>query len=73
MKKIIITETDNGVIVEQLCKKNAGWKPLDLDDEETTIDDIMGFKRIYRMGIREIMMSHVNAGKKLKRRPNNGR
>lgn len=60
MKRIIITETDDGVEVEQFLIDNCG----DLHKDES--EHFMDIHHFFHQAIREVKMKHIKAKKEKK-------
>lgn len=63
MKKIIITETDEGVEVEQFYKEvpDEDWRLLETDNEIQHFGGVVGFQRLFHHGMREMKLKHMHA------------
>lgn len=61
MKRIIITETDEGVEVEQFYKEisDEDWRLL--EDEIDHHGGVVGFHRLFHHGMREMKLKHIHA------------
>lgn len=63
MKKKIITETDEGVEVEQFYKEvpDEDWRLLETDNEIQHFGGVVGFQRLFHHGMREMKLKHMHA------------
>jgi len=69
MKRIIITETDDGVEVEHFYKDphaDEDWKLLEDNNEINHYGGVVGFHRLYHHGMRETKMKHMKAKREKK-------
>lgn len=68
MKRIIITETDDGVEVEQFYKEppDEDWKLLEDDHHGGVVE----FQRLFHHGMREMKMKHMKRDRVLKIKEN---
>ena len=68
MKRIIITETDTGVEVEQFYKdiSDEEWRLLKDNNEVDHYGGVVGFQRLLHHGMREVKMKHMKTKREKK-------
>ena len=68
MKRIIITETDEGVEVEQFYKDTSDedWRLLKDNNEVDHYGGVVGFQRLFHHGMREVKMKHMKTKREKK-------